>query len=151
MITLVCKKREGKHDTVTICAPGVTQVIQAWKQNSLPHELVHFVAEEVFGLRGFVRLVAAGHDPKVLEGEMKGAEALLAETLTNALQYDLAGQVADDEAYRALVEAFCEKDQLAKPLLTDASIAAARQRIRALNTQWQALSMGEKLEVTMRL
>ena len=151
MITLTCKKLEGKHDAVTINAPGVTQVIQAWKQAILPHELVHYVAEEIFGVRGFIRLVAAGHNPKTLEGELMGSEALLAESLTNALQFDLAGQLADDAAYRALVEAFCENDRLALPSLLDERVAAARARVRELNTQWQALPLGKKLTVTLSL
>jgi hypothetical protein len=130
MITLTCKKLEGKHDALTISAPGVTQVIQAWKQPILPHELVHYVAEEIFDLRGFVRLVAAGHDPKALEGELMGSEALLAEALTNALQYDLAGQGADDAAYRALVEAFCENDKQASPFCLTPS-SSPRERASA--------------------
>jgi hypothetical protein len=155
MITLSCKKLEGKYDTVTISTTDSTQIIRAWKQPILPDELVYFVAEEVFKVRGFVRLVAAGQDPAVLEGEMMGSEALLAEGLTNALQYDLAGQVTDEAEYRSLVETFCQNSQLVQPgftpSLTVERIAAARARVRELNAQWQSLPLGEKLTVKMPL
>jgi hypothetical protein len=150
MITITCKKLAGRHDALTISAPGVTQVIRAWKQNILPHELVHFVAEETFGLRGFVRLVAAGHSME-FTGALKSVEALQAEMLTNALQYDLAGQVADEAAYRALVETVCAKDNLPCPDISDALITAARTRVHALNMQWQALPLHETLTVSMPL
>ena len=136
--------RARKSDVVVIEHAGRERALAAWKQGSLPHELVHAAVERAFGLRGFVRIVASGVAPAEATNDTVGAEGRLAEALTNAFQYELSGLVEPGDAgVRALVTTFLRET----PSIDDVDLARCRDLLHDLARRWSALAAGEEIEL----
>jgi hypothetical protein len=149
--TLVFEERKTprERDTVTILRGKRTWVFKAWGRGLLPHELVHYGVEAVYGLRGFVRLTVDGlSTDEILEGGVD-TEALHAEYLTSAHQYVLTGQSEPTHAaFRDLLERLrCD----APPVeVGDEQIERARVLLAALTLSWGALGLGRTPKRTLR-
>ena len=143
-VDLKKRKHSGDQDTVTIRGE-VTRVFKAWDQALLPHEAVHFVVEEVFGLVGFVRLTAAGVSSEQMIEE-KDPEAMAAEALTNAFQYELFGMAesGNDALRQSLAQMFTHATG-AQPRVSDAQLDDGRQRLSELVAAWAGVGPGEHL------
>lgn len=151
MIRLVAKKRKspGEEDTVTILHGGRVRVFKAWNQAVLPHELVHYAVEAALGMRGFVRLVAAGADPDEI-GKTRDPEALLAEGLTNAFQYEIWGLMEVSNAcVLERVNEGAERGRIPRLEIEEARLDAVRELLGDLSRRWAALAHGGKLELSL--
>lgn len=146
MILLVAKKRKspGEADTVTILHGERTWVFKAWN-----HELVHYAVEAALGMRGFVRLVAAGADPDAI-GKTRDPEALHAEGLTNAFQYEIWGLMEVSNAgVLERVNEGAERGRIPRLEIEEARLDAVRELLGDLSRRWAALAHGEKLELEL--
>lgn len=151
MIRLVAKKRKspGEADTVTVLHGERVRVFKAWNQAVLPHELVHFAVEAALGMRGFVRLVAAGADPDEL-GKTRDPETLFAEGLTNAFQYEIWGLVEVSNAgVLERVNEGAERGRVPRLEIDEARLDAVRELLGDLSRRWSALPHGGKLELSL--
>ena len=146
MIRLTCKKRktDREKDTVTISRGERTWVFQTWNQRVLPHELVHYAVEHVFGYRGFVRLIADGATSEQILA-LEDSEVRTAENVTNAYQYELWGLVEpDNDQFLSSLRA--NGDATAPE---PARIEEGRALLRTLSERWSALPHGEHLELEL--
>jgi hypothetical protein len=151
---MVCKKRKSPRDqdTVTILSGERTWVFKAWDQGALPHEVVHFGVEQAYGIRGFVRLIAAGLSSEDILSGGADEEAVHAEFLTSAHQYELGGlSEPTNEAFRELLASFQGKGASGPPEVSDEQIAHARDVLLDLAGRWGALALGESLELSLPL
>ena len=143
------KRKSPEHkDSVTIRGEH-TAVFQAWNHAGLPHEAVHFMVEEVFGLVGFVRLTAAGISSERMVEE-KDPGAMACENLTNAYQYELLGMSEPgNTGLRQLMQDFVAAGSGAVEEYSDALLEAGRGRLLELAGAWAALPLGGHLELEL--
>lgn len=142
--------RARPRDVVVIEHAGRATRIEAWRQAILPHELVHAAVESTFGLAGFVRQVARGRDPASIGARDADPEVLLAEALTNAFQYELAGMAEPgDEALRATLAAFVPPEIAGARAIEDEELARCRALLAELASRWTSLAPGEALEIEL--
>lgn len=150
-IRVVAKRaKSAQHqDTLTIQGDGEAVVARAWSRGTLPHDLVHYAVEAVFGMRGFVRLAAEGRSTE----EMIAAgvpEVLRAEALTNAFQFELSG-VAEpgNEGLLTTMRNSWSDEVLEGIEVDDPRLEECRELLLELQGRWQALSAGESLELAL--
>lgn len=143
------KKTPAAKDKVAIRCGERVRVLEAWNHGIVPHEMVHVVVEEVFPLRGFVRLMAEGYAPEQIEGRAAPAEALQAEGLVGAFQYELWG-ISDPTAFEEILhDAHDQPGFPPPPPVRREQLEAGRRRLRELGAQWEALPPGASLELTL--
>ena len=150
-IRVVAKRaKSAQHqDTVTIQGDGEPLVVRAWSQGTLPHEVVHYAVEAVFGLRGFVRLSAEGQSTDEMIAA-KVPEVLRAEALTNAFQYELFGvSEASNAALMATLRDSWSDEVLEGIQQQDPRLDACRDLILDLAGRWRALAAGACLELDL--
>ncbi|MDA1267264.1 MAG: hypothetical protein O2816_19455 [Planctomycetota bacterium] len=150
LVRMDLKKRKSPQDKDTVTIRGEhTAVFQAWNQASLPHEAVHFMVEDIFGLVGFVRLTAAGISSERMIEEQDPA-ALACENLTNAYQYELFGMSQTGNAgLRQLLHDFVAAGSGALAEYPDELLEAGRARLLELAGAWAALPLGGHLELEL--
>ena len=149
MITIKFKKGKSPEDKTTVVIESAAQccVFKAWHQGNIPHEMVHYAVESLFPLRGFIRLVAEGFSPEELTDiSLAGREAIYAEELTNAYQYELWGLLpATNENFLNQIKIDCEKNQLPMIDLSVEEIERGRELLKGLTQKWQKLEHDEEL------
>ena len=150
-VTLVCKRRKelrGKDHVTILCGENV-RVFETWNQGGIPHEMVHYVVEATFGMRGFVRLIGEGEtSEEILEGTVLPS-ALVAEALTNAYQYEMWGMAEHtNEELRANTMQFGGLEELE---FGDDELDRGRVLLVDLIARWQALGPAGKLELALPL
>ncbi len=139
--TLHCRRADGSQTWTRLHAGFGPQ-----------HDLAHYAVETTLGLRhAFFGLLAQGRAIEEFadteDRSWVGGEALLAENLAMALQYELAGSAAP-EAFLETVEQSCAGLGLALPPgLTPDAVEAARQTFRRLLARWAATPPGGALEL----
>ncbi len=127
-----------------------------------PHDLVHFVVEQEFGFRSaFWGRVGAGttildvaslakaggHASAVRADEPDDdiVELVQAERIVECFEAELWADSADNEAFRAILDAACRQSKVATPDLGDESIDVVRRRLYELGDVWRELNVGESL------
>ena len=119
------------------------------------HDLSHFAVETVLGFRkGFYGLIADGWDIADTTGKGKRgklpSESILVEHVVGLLDRERVGGAAPLSAaeFNAQVEQFVVNDHLdASRTFSDAELAAVRQRIKALQSQWAEVPSGSSFEL----
>ena len=151
VFSLTIKFKKGKlledKTTVVIESAAHCCVLKAWQQGIIPHEMVHFAVEFLFPLRGFIRLVAEGFSPEELtDMSLVGREAIYAEGLTNAYQYELWGLLpATNENFLNQIKIDCEKHQLPMMEVSVAEIERGRELLKEFTGKWRELEQGNEL------
>jgi len=119
------------------------------------HDLAHYAVETVLGFDGaFYGLLAQGRAIEEFadteDRSWMGDQALQAEAVVMALQYELAG-TADPDAFADTVEESCRGQGTGVPPgLTPEAVTAMRRRLMELWLRWRALPPGEALELEFR-
>lgn len=154
------KGAHGKKNSVVIESGRGKLVIKTWEHGIIPHELVHYAVESVFGeLRGFLRLIGEGRDIAEIEGRKGGLPAAYIECLVGAFQYELWGSAAaDDETFLRNFRDFTARHTEMFPVaeffefVPDAGrIGTCRQMLRDLTREWESLSADAALGRTMNI
>ncbi len=145
---LTFKKRSGPTDSLEIrLASGATVALEGPKQAiTVPLELVHSVAVDVFRLRGYLHRVEEG-EPPARALASPGLEDLQLEALVEALQSDAWGAVGSNEELDALLRLTCAARGVPPPGYSLTQLGEARQRLCALVERWRRLGEGEALEL----
>ncbi|HEX8248113.1 MAG TPA: hypothetical protein VF599_08080 [Pyrinomonadaceae bacterium] len=148
-----------KQDTIVIESARQKHVFRAWRQGIIPHEMVHYAVEKVFGeLRGFIRFIGDGvKDADVLE--KGGVPALYSEALVNVFQQELFGVLPPEN--ETFLEYFNEisrretKFSKAQDFFEyapdKAKIEQARELLRELTESWNHLPEGEQIKFSLSL
>lgn len=148
-----------KQDTVVIESARQKHVFKAWRQGIIPHEMVHYAVEKIFGeLRGFIRFIGDGmRDADILE--KGGVQALYSEALVNAFQQELFGILPPEND--AFIEYFNEisrretKFSKAQDFFAyapdKAKIEATRALLRELTRSWNNTPEGEQIKFSLSL
>ncbi|MEP7352882.1 MAG: hypothetical protein ABI824_06590 [Acidobacteriota bacterium] len=120
------------------------------------HDLTHFAVETTLGFkRGFFGLIAQGWDIDDTTG--KGArgplppEAAVAESIVGLVQAEQAGGKSwpAEEFNSTLADILTSANSVVPaPVLTEAQIAAVKQRRSEIVEQWNSVPVGEALDLT---
>jgi hypothetical protein len=148
-----------KQDTVVIESDRQKHVFKAWRQGIIPHEMVHYAVEKVFGeLRGFIRFIGDGvKDSDVLE--KGGVEALYSEALVNVFQQELFGVLPpDNETFLEFFDEISRREtkfskgaDFFEYTPPPAKIEQARELLRDLTESWNNLPEGEQIKFILSL
>ncbi len=123
------------------------------KKGPFPHDAVHFAVEKHLGLtRGFWGMVAAGQHPEELADIAKMAghasakraqvpepqivELLQAERIVECFEADMWGGGAEDGMLLETIEVACGYSHVPAPPMGSSHIAAIRDELTQLGSQW---------------
>jgi hypothetical protein len=141
-------KGRGKYDEMRVTRDGVSEAIACPKQRIIPHDMVHFAVESTLHRRGFLARVVDGEAASfqmVAESESDGVERLV-----EVIQGDAwSGSAASPDEILDLYQVTCIARQCEPLMVGPGDIAAIRLRIEELDTQWQALRVGQSMSLTL--
>ena len=137
-------KATDKRDRLEyIRRDGTRSTIEMPRQGILPHDLVHCVVENGFGLHdGFMGRVAGGASPQFTDSaDLEHTRDLkIAESIVEAMQTQLACGAIDSDAFMYGVETACASRHVTDVSSLDQVAAQdAFDRAVLLNEQWRAV------------
>lgn len=132
------------------------------KKGPFPHDLVHIVVEETLGLRNaFWGMIAAGRHPEEIGalasslGHASAAKAhvpdpsiielIQAERLVECFEAEIWGGPAALEDLQSVADAAFSASLVPRVVLSPDDVAAIRNRLTALQAQWNSLPPGGTL------
>ena len=141
-------KGTGKYDEMCVVRDGVSETITCPKQRIIPHDMVHFAVESTLERRGFLSRVREGEAASfkmAAEAESDGVERLV-----EVFQGDAwSGSDATPQEILDLYQVTCTARECPPLLVGVGDIAAIRLKIRELDTQWQALGIGQSMNLAI--
>lgn len=142
-------KGSGKFDRMVIeREDGSRDAIDCPKQRIIPHDLVHYAVESTLRRRGFMSRVASGEAADF--GMQADDESDGVERLVEVFQGDAwSGGASPVDDMLALYRVTCDARACTPLQVSEADMAAIRERIAALDRQWQALQVGQSLSVSL--
>ena len=146
---LVFTKGSGKFDRMEVVrASGSVERIDCPKQRIIPHDMVHYVVENVLARRGFMTRVRDGERADMrIRGE---AESDGVERLVEVVQGDAwSGGTSDATEMLTLYRVTCDARGCPMLDVTEDDLDAIRVRMAELTVQWEALPVGESLALSM--
>ena len=139
-------KGRGKYDEMRIARDGGCETVACPKQGIIPHDMVHFVVESALDRRGFLSRVRSGEPADfrmAAEPESDGVERLV-----EVIQGDAwSGSNAAAEDILDLYRVTCIARQCPPLPIEAADVAAIRHDIHELDKRWQALAVGQSIEL----
>ena len=139
-------KGSGKMDRMVIHRDGGTEAVDCPKQGIIPHDMVHFAVESTLLRRGFLSRVRDGEAAifrMTPEAESDGVERLV-EVIQGDAWSGGNGAAADLlDLYRVT----CRARECPPLPVADDDIHAIRRCVDALDAQWQALPVGQSLDL----
>lgn len=115
------------------------------------HDLTHFAVESVLGFRdAFFGLIASGRDIEDTAVSTVPLEAQLAEVIVGFFDLELRTHVPGDAGdFAWKIESYFTEKKLPVPdfRITDAQLAAIREKRAELFAKWRAVPPGETLEL----
>lgn len=147
-IRLTFTKLAGKTDRLVLEGFGQTLNIDCPKQRIIPHDMVHYAVERVLGLRGFVRLVAAGQP----EAELRNAdyEAHLGESIVETMQAELwDGNRVTEADFLDMVRVTMETRGRVLAPLPQGFLDRLRAEITDLTARWEQVAMNESITLEL--
>ncbi len=146
---LTFTKLNGKYDRLDIRRGDAPPMkIDCPKQRIIPHDMVHYAVESTLAARGFLGRVRDGESADFTmkpETESDGVERLVEVFQGDAWSGGTSSAADMLDLYRVTCE------ERACPMLPvgPADIDAVRARIAELDTVWQALPVGQALELSL--
>lgn len=146
---LVFTKGPGKYDRMEVVrGDGAAEAIDCPKQRIIPHDMVHYAVESTLAKRGFLARVREGERADFrmqAEAESDGVERLV-EVIQGDAWSGSASPVADMlDLYRVT----CSERECPMLAVSEADVDAIRARIAELTVQWEALTVGQSLALSM--
>lgn len=141
-------KRSGNSDQMVVQRETGTEVVDCPKQRIIPHDMVHYAVERTLHKRGFMGRVRDGEGatvPMAAEPESDGVERLV-----EVFQGDAwSGGASPPADLLALYEVTCSARRCPPLRITPADVLAVRECIADLDRRWQALPIGQALDLEM--
>lgn len=139
-------KGSGKFDYMRVHRGDATEVVDCPKQRIIPHDMVHFAVESILAKRGFLGRIHDGEAARIqmrAESESDGIERLV-----EVFQADAwSGGTGSPADLLELYEVTCCARQCPPLALTSEDILAIRDLIGTLDRQWQALPVGQTVNL----
>ncbi len=131
-----------------IVRDGIAETIDCPKQRIIPHDMVHYAVEHTLQTCGFLRRAGLGEAANFQMTPEPHSDGV--ERLVEVLQGDewSGGHTAPDELLE-LYRVTCEARDCPMLGVTTADVRMVREKIRELDSRWQALAVGESM--TLRL
>lgn len=132
------------------------------KKGPFPHDLVHVVVEDALELKqGFWGTIAGGRHPEDIQalaaalGHASASKAevpdpsiielIQAERLVECFEAEIWGGPAALEDLQSVADAAFSQSRVPRIVLTEAGVAAIRDRLARLSAEWTALPVGGKI------
>ena len=139
-------KGNGKYDRMSVDRGGATELVACPKQRIIPHDMIHFAVESALQARGFLGRVRDGEAANFRMRAEPDSDAV--ERLVEVFQGDAwSGGDSDPADMLDLYQVTCRARECPPLPLAPADVLAVRDRIEALDRQWQALAVGDALEL----
>jgi hypothetical protein len=144
---LVFIKGKGASDTMRVVRPGrADDVIDCPKQRIIPHDMVHYAVESILDDRGFLGRVAAGEAAEVTMAAEAVSDGV--ERLVEVMQGDgWSGGTTPPDEMIDLYRVTCAARGCPMLAVDPATIVAIRGRIAELDAAWDAVAIGQSLEL----
>lgn len=141
---LVFSRSSGKHDDLLIERNGYPpQSIACPRQGIIPHDMVHYAVESVLAHRGFLTMLADGHNAGFAMTGGDSEESI--ERLVETFQAEMWGGRVDAADLIATYDHACDaRGHAAMPVSSD-DVAAIRDRLDDLTARWAAVPVGGRL------
>jgi hypothetical protein len=139
-------KGRGKYDEMLVARDGVTEAIACPKQRIIPHDMVHFAVESTLQRRGFLFRI---RDGELANFQMTGeVESDGVERLVEAVQGDAwSGGNSASQDVLDLYRITCSARECPPLPVGIEEIDAIRLKIEELDAKWQALEVGESMDL----
>ncbi|WP_166212797.1 hypothetical protein [Cognatiluteimonas telluris] len=139
-------KGRGKYDEMLVARDGVTEAIACPKQRIIPHDMVHFAVESTLQRRGFLFRI---RDGELANFQMTGeVESDGVERLVEAVQGDAwSGGNSASQDVLDLYRITCSARECPPLPAGIEEIDAIRLKIEELDAKWQALEVGESMDL----
>lgn len=144
---LIFTKGSGKYDQMDVVRAGHDiESIQCPKQRIIPHDMVHYAVESTLQKRGFLARV---RDGEAATFQMQAeAESDAVERLVEVIQGDAwSGSTSQLDDMLDLYQVTCRARECPCLTITAADIAAIRECVADLTTQWGTVVVGSTLVI----
>jgi hypothetical protein len=133
-------------------ADGSGEAAETETDAVLVHDLLHYAVESEAGLKGsfygILGKIGGYEELSVAGGAALGGEIAITERVVGAIAETMLEEGLDDEAFAAEVtEHLATYEDRAPRWFTAAFIAAAHERMRQLMGRWEAIDLGETMEL----
>lgn len=141
-------KGSGKYDQMRVVRGGVVETIDCPKQRIIPHDMVHYAVEYALQKRGFLGRVRDGEAANFQMAPEPQSDGV--ERLVEVFQGDAwSGGNTSPEDMLELYRVTCVARACPTLPVKAEDIVLVRDKIRELDSQWQALAVGGSM--TLRL
>ena len=141
-------KGSGKYDQMRVVRGGVVETIDCPKQRIIPHDMVHYAVEYALQKRGFLGRVRGGEPANFQMAPEPQSDGV--ERLVEVFQGDAwSGGNSTPEDMLELYRVTCVARECPTLPVKAEDIVLVRDKIRELDSQWQALAVGGSM--TLRL
>lgn len=141
-------KGNGKYDRMVLHRGDASESVDCPKQGIIPHDMVHYAVESTLHRRGFLGRVRDGEAATFRMSPEAKSDAV--ERLVEVIQGDAwSGGTASPGDMLDLYRRTCGARQCLALPVTDDDILAIRSRVGELDRQWQALPVGQSLELLL--
>lgn len=141
-------KTDGKFDAMRIERGDAIEVVACPKQRIIPHDMVHYAVESTLKKCGFLSRVRDGEDATFHMGPESESDGV--ERLVEVFQGDAwSGGDSAPADMLDLYQVTCTARQCPPLPLSAADVLAIRARIVELDHRWQALPVGQSLELEL--
>jgi hypothetical protein len=147
-VKIIFKKGNQKSDLLTIIRPdnSHTDLESARLESGLSLCVLQYVAEEVFGLVGPIRMLAAGID---LDGAATAFARTKLKILCLALEDQMALPDTDIIRFHKRVSELCKVNHQPEFLLERAAVAEALHRLRQMRLLVEKLGTGGTFNMSL--
>ena len=146
---LIFTKGAGKYDVMDVQrGDGSCEQVACPKQGIIPHDMVHYAVEHTLQARGFLARVGQGESANFRMTAQAESDAV--ERLVEVFQGDAwSGGGSSAADLLAMYQVTCRARECPQLPLGAAEVEAVRSVIRALGERWQAVAVGEALELPL--
>lgn len=141
-------KGSGKYDQMRVVRGGIVETIDCPKQRIIPHDMVHYAVEYTLHKRGFLGRVRDGEPANFQMGPEPQSDGV--ERLVEVFQGDAwSGGNATPHDMLELYRVTCVARECPTLPVEAEDIVLVRDKIRELDSRWQALAIGESMSLRL--
>ncbi len=141
-------KGSGKYDQMRVVRGGTVETVDCPKQRIIPHDMVHYAVEYTLRKRGFLGRVRDGAPANFQMGSEPQSDGV--ERLVEVFQGDAwsGGNTTPDDMLE-LYRVTCVARECPTLPVKAQDFVLVRDKIRELDSQWQALAVGESMSLRL--
>jgi len=137
-------KGSGKYDQMRVERDRAVETIDCPKQRIIPHDMVHYAVETTLHKRGFLGRVRDGEPANLRMAAEPHSDGV--ERLVEVFQGDAwSGGNSSPQEMLDLYRVTCLARECPALPVSAEEIDLVREKISELDSQWQALAVGESM------